>query len=229
MESSARLTRAGKGEWLTGNSFGVLQMKRTIRSHKLRNLLNRGCDLFGATWIAYPAVPADDRILFFWRDRLAFGFLSNFYPCRIEIDGRTWPHTEAYYQSQKSLNPEFHDRILEKAKPSWAKYVGDSRVGNPHIARKSWFRKYPDDLRSDWDEIKLAVMEKALHAKFTQNKNLKTSLLRTIRAELVEDSSKDSYWGIGEHGDGKNMLGMLLMECRARLQEGAGQSVVRDR
>lgn len=131
-----------------------------------------------------------------------------------------WPHTEAYYQSQKSLNPDFHNKILERAKPSWFKYVGDSRVGNQNISRKSWFRKHPADLRSDWDVIKISVMKKTLYAKFTQNRNLQLSLLNTMSAELVEDSFRDAFWGTGEYGTGENMLGKLLMELREVCKKG---------
>jgi len=200
-----------------------------IRNQIIRLFLNRGSDLIRVSWIAFPVIPEDNKIMFFQRDRIEFGFLSNFYPCKIEIDGKTWPHTEAYYQSQKSHNPDFHDRILEKEIPSWAKYVGDSRVGNPKIAKKSWFRKHPDDLRSDWDEIKIVVMKKALHAKFTQNKNLQLSLLNTDSAQLIEDSSKDAFWGIGDSGNGDNVLGNLLMELRGTLRRGAEQIAPVDR
>lgn len=194
-----------------------------IKNQKIRYFLNRICDLVGVSWIAFPVIPQDNKVMFFERDRFEFEFLSNFYPCEILIAGKVWPHAEAYYQSQKSTNPDFHNRILEKPYPAWAKYVGDSRIGNPKIAKKSWFRKHPDDLKSDWDEIKVSVMVTALHAKFTQNMNLRLSLLNTDYAELVEDSSKDAFWGIGESGNGENILGNLLMELRTSLQQNVEQ------
>ena len=171
----------------------------------------------GCSWIAYPPIPRDGRVMFFKRDRQDFGFLSNFYPCEVLIDGRVWPHTEAYYQSRKSENPDYHERILEKTRPSWSKYIGDSRIGNPKISKKSWFRRHPDDLLKDWDDIKVAVMKKALYSKFTQNNNFRLSLLKTNHAELIEDSPKDTFWGIGEQGNGKNMLGILLMKLRPKI------------
>lgn len=201
----------------------VRRVVMKIRNQKLRSIVNRGCDLIGVSRIAFPATPQDNKVMFYERGRLEFGFLSNFYPCRIEIDGHVWPHTEAYNQSQKSTNPDFHSRILEKSGPAWAKYVGDSRIGDPRISRKSWFRKHPDDLRSDWDEVKVSVMVTALHAKFTQNKNLRLSLLSTSPAELIEDSSKDAFWGVGENGGGETMLGILLMELRSLLKGTAEQ------
>lgn len=81
--------------------------------------------------------PADNQVLFFNRDRTDFGFLSNFHPCCLHINGRDWPHVEAYHQSQPCTNPAYHAEILRKEKPSWSKYVGDSRVGHPRLAWKS--------------------------------------------------------------------------------------------
>ena len=164
-------------------------------------------------------LPHDKRILFFGRDRRDFGFLSNFYPCVLRIDGCDWPNVEAYYQSQKSLNPEYHDEVLTKDKPSWSKYVGDSRIDDPRISRKSWFRKHPEDLRKDWEEVKLDAMRTALRAKFTQHRSLRLALLNTWAAELIEDSPGDAFWGCGADGRGQNMLGVLLMEVRASIMK----------
>jgi len=34
---------------------------------------------------------------------------------------------------------------------------------------------------------------------------------------LIEDSKMDGFWGIGAKGNGKNMLGRLLMEVREQI------------
>ena len=49
-------------------------------------------------------------------------------------------------------------------------------MGDPEMARKSWFRRYPEDLRGDWEEIKEETMRAALRAKFFQNKYLRPKL-----------------------------------------------------
>ena len=36
-------------------------------------------------------VPPDNRILYFYRDREGFRFLSHFHPSPIEIDNELWP------------------------------------------------------------------------------------------------------------------------------------------
>lgn len=39
-------------------------------------------------------------------------------------------------------------------------------------------------------------------------------LLSTGNEEIIEKTTKDYYWGCGEDGTGKNMLGKILMETR---------------
>jgi predicted NAD-dependent protein-ADP-ribosyltransferase YbiA (DUF1768 family) len=44
-------------------------------------------------------------------------------------------------------------------------------------------------------------------------------LLATGEAKLIEHTHRDSYWGDGGNGKGKNRLGILLMRLRASLRE----------
>jgi ribA/ribD-fused uncharacterized protein len=76
-------------------------------------------------------------------------------------------------------------------------------------------RKRP--LRADWEGVKDDVMRAAVLAKFTQYPDLQAQLLLTGDAELVEHTANDSYWGDGGDGSGKNILGRILMETRAKL------------
>lgn len=72
-------------------------------------------------------------------------------------------------------------------------------------------------LRRDWESVKVAIMKRALLAKFTQHQELKDMLLATKDAKLVEHIEHDNYWGDGGDGKGKNMLGKLLMALRSEL------------
>lgn len=75
-------------------------------------------------------------------------------------------------------------------------------------------RKLP--LRRDWESVKDHVMLEAVRAKFSQHDELKNILLSTGDAELIE--YKDSYWGDGGDGSGKNRLGQILMLVREELR-----------
>src|SRR5438309_1142191 len=62
-------------------------------------------------------------------------------------------------------------------------------------------------------------MKDALIAKFTQHQEIREILLSTGDSILIEHTFKDSYWGDGGDGHGKNKLGILLMEVREELKE----------
>lgn len=62
-------------------------------------------------------------------------------------------------------------------------------------------------------------MDEALWCKFTQHPDLKAELLSTGDAELVEDSDKDAFWGVGADRKGRNELGKALERLRAKLRE----------
>jgi len=66
--------------------------------------------------------------------------------------------------------------------------------------------------------VKLDIMRRADLAKFTQNPALAQQLLATGRAELIEDSPFEPFWGIGHDGAGENWAGRVLMEVRVLLQ-----------
>jgi ribA/ribD-fused uncharacterized protein len=55
-------------------------------------------------------------------------------------------------------------------------------------------------------------------AKFEQHPELAAALLATGDSRIVEHTENDSFWGDGGDGSGRNMLGRILMEVRARLR-----------
>jgi predicted NAD-dependent protein-ADP-ribosyltransferase YbiA (DUF1768 family) len=48
---------------------------------------------------------------------------------------------------------------------------------------------------------------------------LRSLLLQTGDAEIIEHTKNDKYWGDGGNGSGKNRLGELLMELRTKLRK----------
>lgn len=168
-------------------------------------------------WILSKNIPDDKKIMFYKRDRALFGFLSNFFVCDIFIDGYVYPHSEMYYQEQKSFQSEYISYIRSNDKPSHSKYVGESSSVKH---KKSFFRKNPLALRFDWSsDLRLNIMKKVLEAKFSQHPLLAYALLMTGDCTIIEDSNSDFFFGYA-NGLGQNNLGKLLMELRTQLLRG---------
>lgn len=154
-----------------------------------------------------------EKIRFYKKDD-PYGWMSNFHRATIDIDGIDYKTSEHYYQSRKAISGEYADWI--------------AKAPTPHIAFKAARCLKPDDIRPDWDDIKVSVMEKALRAKFSQHPDLAKKLLDTGDAILIEDSPVDSFWGSGKDCKGQNMLGKLLMDIRENLvMIGSGFPVLR--
>ena len=83
-------------------------------------------------------------------------------------------------------------------------------------ARMGRSREHP--LRADWEIVKDDVVRTAVRAKFTQHPDLKSLLLATEDAQIVEHTKNDGYWGDAGDGSGKNRLGKILMEIRNELR-----------
>lgn len=138
--------------------------------------------------------------------------LSQWYPCRFEIDGIEYNCAEQYMMAEKARS--FKDtgtlaKILASDNPDIIKKLGrEVRNFNEHVWRM---------------ESRSAVV-KGNVAKFLQNKNLGDFLLGTGEKILVEASPYDRIWGIGmrdskeaydpNNWKGTNELGFALMEVR---------------
>jgi N-glycosidase YbiA len=167
-----------------------------------------------------PAVPADHRILYFRRDREAFGFLSHFHPSPFELDGEVWPTVEHYFQAQRSFDPAYRQAIRDAATPGQAKQLAaySTKSGiKARVLERSWFHQNGAMPRPDWSEVERDIMRRADRAKFAQNPGLADALRATGDAELIEDSPFEPFWGIGHDGAGQNWAGRILMEVRASL------------
>ena len=138
---------------------------------------------------------------------------TNFYPAKILVDEQMWNTSEHYFQAQKFIGTPFEEMIRLSTSPREVFEL--SRM--PNVSH--W-------CRSDWEEVKIDVMRKALLAKFSQHSYLRRKLLETKGRELIEHSPYDSFWGDGGNGSGKNWLGKLLMEIRDKV---CAQSQVKSR
>jgi ribA/ribD-fused uncharacterized protein len=91
-----------------------------------------------------------------------------------------------------------------------------SKMGDPAKAKR--FGRTLK-LRSDWDDVRLKVMEYGLREKFLKNDDLKELLLQTGNEELVEGNWwGDVFFGVCK-GVGENHLGKLLMKIRDEIKQ----------
>lgn len=142
-------------------------------------------------------------IIHFYSVSDEFGQFSNFAPYPIRLDGQQWPTSEHYFQAQKFADEAYRQKIRKTESPMQAARLGRDRK---------------QTLRRDWDSVKDNIMRQAVTAKFSQHEELRTLLLSTGGAKIVEHTENDDYWGDGGDGRGKNMLGRILMEVRESLR-----------
>jgi len=144
-------------------------------------------------------------------------FMSNFYPCKIEHKGITYPSVEHYYVALKVTGMQFIDGVYYTA-PDFRELV--AKIVDPGDAKKVG---KVVKVRSDWNEKKLGIMEWGLREKFKEQK-LAEDLLLTGDLKLIEENNwHDNFWGTCscsrcENG-GLNYLGKILMKIRDELNQ----------
>lgn len=147
---------------------------------------------------------ARTRILFYDKDDPYYGF-TNFSPHPVIYKGKKYPTSEHLFQSFK----------FQAHRPNLAEHIRTCSE-RPSVAF-SEARRFQPEARADWKKVNIEKMEETLFHKFTQHSDLQAELLATGDAELIEDSDKDAFWGVGPDGQGRNELGKCLERLRAKL------------
>lgn len=149
----------------------------------------------------------------FRKTKELYGGLSNMasgFP--LKVNGIHILTSEAIYQACRFPHlPDVQEKIIKEKSPMSAKMVG-----KPHRSNS----------RDDWDDTRIKIMRWCLRVKLAQNFIEFGKLLEsTFDKPIVEDSSKDDFWGaIRDKQDenilkGTNALGRLLMELRQTYNE----------
>lgn len=146
-------------------------------------------------------------------DRFAgdLAFLSNFWPSRVHYPAEgpgaaVYPTVEHAFQAAKTDDPAGRERIRVAPTPAAAKRIGRQVA-----------------MRPGWEQQRVGVMRDLLLQKFSAEP-LRSQLVATGDAPLVEANTwHDQTWGdcrCRRHAatPGRNLLGELLMEVRARLR-----------
>lgn len=118
--------------------------------------------------------------------------------------------SEALYQACRfPSHPEVQQLIIEQKSPMTAKMKSKPQRVNT---------------RCDWMQVRVSIMRWCLRVKLAQNwERFGKLLLRTDERSIVEESTRNSFWGarpIDEDTlDGTNALGRLLMELRVAIKD----------
>jgi len=134
-----------------------------------------------------------------------YRWLSNFWTAAFTYEGVQYSSVEHAYQAYKTSDTVQRMWVASSATAAIAKKRGNAVP-----------------LRSDWEQVKDDVMLALVRAKFTQNEALATKLVGTNGEELIEGNYwHDIYWGkctcTRHRGQGKNKLGLILMQVRDEL------------
>jgi N-glycosidase YbiA len=154
--------------------------------------------------------------------------LTNCVNVLIKIDDVVYPSTEHYFQMAKFIVLEDDINVINwcnkiKIEPSEQIKINDNyrnimlKLNPVTVATAGRNRNFP--IRADWENIKYQIMFTALMAKFTQNKDCADVLLSTGNRVLIERSPNDSCWAINDKGIGNNMLGIMLMMVREKINK----------
>ena len=163
-----------------------------------------------------------DVIEFYDKDRPYYE-LSNYYPTSIY----GYPTSEHYYQSMKydytgntDIDNEYADQIVAQNTPNKARILAGQLIKGGYKWQLElndiikYYKERGIKIRPDWEDVKDNIMRRAVFLKFNVNETLKQLLCDTKHSYLVEDSPRDSYWGVGKDKTGQNKLGHILMETR---------------
>ncbi|MFB7470471.1 NADAR family protein [Kitasatospora sp. NPDC056184] len=142
-------------------------------------------------------------IHFYGADEVPYGCFSNFSDHGFDLDGVRWPTSEHYFQAQKFRGTRHAELVRRARTPLRAAELG---------------RDASRPLRRDWERVKDDVMRRAVTAKFRAHADIRAILLSTGDEEIVEDTTTDHYWGRGRTGNGRNMLGRILVRTRHQLR-----------
>lgn len=157
---------------------------------------------------------SEDEIRFYRANEKPFGAFSNLYRRPVDFEGETFATSEHAYQAGKARKPQVREWILSAPSPA--------------LVAMAAHGLYYWDIAPGWSRTKFDRMRGVLLAKFTQHEDLRDLLLSTGDARLVESATVDNevnrLWG-EVNGQGRNMLGTLLMETRDLLRGQLGGAV----
>ena len=148
------------------------------------------------------------EIRFYRASERPYGAMSNLFRRPIKFEGEVFATSEHAYQAGKARKPEVKKWLMNAPSPA--------------LLAMAAHGLYYWDVAPGWSRNKFDRMRQVLRAKFTQHGDLRALLLSTGDARLIETATVDNevnrLWG-EVNGEGRNMLGVLLMDLRDQLRE----------
>lgn len=163
------------------------------------------------------ALAREHGVIGFWKVGSDYGFMSQWAHSNFSHEDHEFDTAEQFMMWSKAMlfnDEKTAEKILKAKTPREQKNLG---------------REVRGFNQGTWDKNKLKIVEEGTYLKFSQNLDLKTKLLNTGSAVLVEASPEDKIWGVGlrpEDQDikdpklwkGENLLGIALMKVRELLR-----------
>ena len=160
-----------------------------------------------------PRTYPQDTSAAFKRSKDQYGKLSNMTGgFSLTVNGLTFQSPEGLYQALKfPSNPQFQKNIGTQSSGMSAKTAAYDRNNKP---------------MQGWDSIRVQAMVYTTAVKLAQHPRIFTeALMETGTLHIVENSSRDSFWGAAPRSgtyQGVNVLGKILTLTRDTLTQSGG-------
>ena len=155
-----------------------------------------------------------DSLAPFRKTREQWGGFSNMaggFP--VTVNGMTFQSSEGLYQALKFPHDTTAQRAIAQASNGYRSKIMAYAPGNKPMP--------------GWDEVRIDAMRVALAFKLDQQPRFGAMLISSAGRTIVENSSRDPFWGarpVNGGYQGSNILGKLLTELRSVLMETPGRN-----
>lgn len=132
----------------------------------------------------------------------------------FKYNGMEYPTVEHAFHAQKVADD---DPMVEEYRYALSTIVDD--VLTPNDAKKfggkTSFKENNFTLRSDWNSVRLKIMEEISREYYQSNKEFIDKLINTGEKLLIHKGFRiDDYWGVKKEDKGENNHGKILMKLR---------------
>ena len=194
---------------LTPDINTIKAIELATEYHSNRKIMREKWRLIGAPQTFYQKKYVHkffSDIVFFraYRSGSTTGF-SNYSFHDVEVKERdgflpvgVFPTSEALFQASKQ--PDNESFVLRQI-----------HAKNPKISKCIGVKIVPDE---NWGREQAIIMEKIIHLKFEQHPQILQNLTRCGLRNIIYNSRRDDYFGVGPLNNGRNLLGKILMKIR---------------